>query len=76
MFIGERIETDGIMEVAEITNIVPVKNCDDGDEQWYEVCDTDKTNLAAIIVKDSDGVESSIIINKDTAGIQLLVDLL
>lgn len=78
MFIGERIEDadTGIINVSEIIDVVPVKECDDGDESWYEVCDANQTNLAAIIFRDCDGEKSTMIINKDTAGIQLLVDLL
>lgn len=78
MFIGDKLDANlGIIRLTEIANVVPVKEFDDGKESGFEVVGADKTNLAAIIVKDEDGEESAIIINKeDTAGINNLIDLL
>lgn len=78
MFVGDKLDANlGIIRLTEIANVVPVKEFDDGEESGFEVVDADKTNLAAVIVKDEDGEESIIIINKeDTAGINLLIDLL
>lgn len=78
MFVGDKLDANlGIIRLTEIANVVPVKEFDDGEESGFEVVSADKTNLAAIIVKDEDGKESAIIINKeDTAGINLLIDLL
>lgn len=78
MFIGDKLyENLGIIRLTEIANVVPVKEFDDGEESGFEVVSADKTNLAAIIVKGEDGEESAIIVDKeDTAGIDLLTDLL
>lgn len=78
MFVGDKLDANlSIIRLTEIANVVPVKEFDDGEESGFEVVGADKTNLAAIIVKDEDGEESAIIVDKeDTAGINLLIDLL
>ena len=78
MFIGDRIGMDlAIVKLAEITNVIPVKEFDDGEESGYEVVDAGSTNLMAVNVKDEDGKDIVIIIDKEnTAGINNLIDLL
>lgn len=78
MFIGDRIGMDlDIVKLVEITNVIPVKEFDDGEESGYEVVDAGSTNLMAVNVKDEDGEDIVIIIDKEnTAGINNLIDLL
>lgn len=78
MFIGDRIGMDlAIVKLVEITNVIPVKEFDDGEESGYEVVDAGSTNLMAVNVKDEDGEDIVIIIDKEnTAGINNLIDLL
>lgn len=62
--------------ITTISSVVPVQHKDDGNEEWYEVCDADKTSLMAIVGKDIDGGDIVIIINKETCDTNLLLDLL
>ena len=63
------------VEITKITNIVPVKYCDDGADRWYEVVEPAKSNLVAIIGEDVMGNESIIIIRKESENLGLLLDL-
>lgn len=78
MFIGDKIDMNlAIVKLAEIINVAPVKEFDDGEESGYEVVDAGSTNLMAVNVKDEDGEDIVIIIDKEnTAGINNLIDLL
>lgn len=78
MNIGERIEVEMMMPIAKldkITNLVPVKYCDDGDKQWYEVVDPIKTDFVALIGEDIEGNENIVIINRESENLGLLLDL-
>jgi hypothetical protein len=63
------------IEINEITNLVPVKYCDDGSNQWYEVVEPTETDLVALIGKDIAGNESIVIINRNSENLGLLLDL-
>lgn len=78
MFIGDKIDMNlAIVKLAEIINVAPVKEFDDGEESGYEVVDAGSTNLMAVNVKDENGKDIVIIIDKEnTAGINNLIDLL
>lgn len=78
MFIGDKIDMNlAIVKLAEIINVAPVKEFDDGEESGYEVVDAGSTNLMAVNVKDENGKGIVIIIDKEnTAGINNLIDLL
>lgn len=77
MNIGDKIlVNEQVLEVAEITNIVPVQYKDDGNETWYEVCDTMKSDQRLVVMKNTSGEEINIIINKESESMQLLLDLL
>ena len=79
MNIGDRIIAYYETEIHEIVNVVPVVYKDDGEMQWYEVCDASKTNLVAIVGKakneNDEDVDALFVINKDTCNISLLIDL-
>lgn len=80
MNIGDRIVGHFETQIDNIVHIVPVQYKDDGDMQWYEVCDASKTDLVAIVgqSKDGDGKTIDIInvIKKTSGNIELLTDLL
>lgn len=77
MNIGDKIfvETTA-MTLKEITNVVPVKYRDDGEESWYEVCDATKTTSMAIIGKNNAVEEVIVVIDKETCDTSQLLDLL
>lgn len=76
MNIGEKIGyVVQRIEINKITNLVPVKYCDDGDNQWYEVVDPTETNLVALIGEDIVGNEAIVIINRESENLGLLLDL-
>ena len=77
MNIGDKIlVNEQVSEITEISNIVPVQCKDDGNETWYEVCDTMKSDQRLIVIKNTSGEEINIIINKESESMQLLLDLL
>lgn len=76
MNIGEKIGyVVQRIEINKITNLVPVRYCDDGDNQWYEVVDPTETNLVALIGEDIVGNEAIVIINRESENLGLLLDL-
>lgn len=76
MNIGERIEIPAKrVDINKINNLVPVKYCDDGDSQWYEVVDPMETNFVALIGEGILGDENIVIINKESENLGLLLDL-
>jgi hypothetical protein len=79
MNIGDRVIGHFESQIETITNIVPVQYKDDGDMQWYEVCDASKTDYIAIIGKgkDGEGKEIDVVcVIKKSGNIDLLLDLL
>lgn len=77
MNIGDKIlVNEQVPEVTDITNIIPVQYKDDGNETWYEVCDTMKSDQRLVVMKNTSGEEINIIINKESESMQLLLDLL
>jgi hypothetical protein len=79
MNIGDRIIAHNETQIDTITNIVPVQYKDDGNMQWYEVCDATKTDYIAIVgkCKTIEGKEIDVIcVIKKSENIDLLLDLL
>ena len=80
MNIGDRIIAFYEGQMDKITNVVPVIYKDDGDMQWYEVCDASKTDLVAIVGKgkniNHEDADIIFIINKESCNTNLLLDLL
>lgn len=80
MNIGDKIlVNEQVSEITEISNIVPVRYKDDGNETWYEVCDAMKSDQRLVVMKNTSGEEINIIINKEPESMQsmqLLLDLL
>lgn len=60
--------------ITKINNIVPVKYCDDGDEQWYEVVDPAKSSLVLLYCTDNIGKEVMVVFDKST-NFDILIDL-
>ena len=76
MNIGDKILVESTDSIEEITNILPVKFNDDGEEQWYEVCDATKAEHTAIIGKDKAGIETMAIIRRSEENIDLIADII
>ena len=76
MSIGDKISIELTGNIEEITNILPVVFRDDGEEQWYEVCDSTKAEYVAIIGKDKAGRETMTIIKKSEENIDLITDII
>ena len=80
MNIGDRIVGHFETQIDNIVYIVPVQYKDDGEMQWYEVCEPSKTDLVAIVgqSKNGDGETVDIInvIKKTSVNIDMLTDLL
>lgn len=76
MNIGDKILVESTDSIEEITNILPVVFRDDGEEQWYEICDSTKTEYVAIIGKDKAGRETMTIIKKSEENIDLITDII
>jgi hypothetical protein len=79
MNIGEKIilrNPAEITNIETIENIVPVQYKDDGSDQWYEICDANKTSFILIIGKDNYGDDVLVTINKETCDTSLLLDLI
>ena len=76
MSIGDKISIESTGDIEEITNILPVVFRDDGEEQWYEVCDSTKAEYVAIIGKDKAGRETMTIIKKSEENIDLITDII
>lgn len=74
---GEKINevTVTVINIHKITNLVPVKYYDDGNDQWYEVVDPIETDLVALIGEDIDGNQITVIINRRSDNLDLLLDL-
>lgn len=77
---GDRIIAFWEGQMDRITDVVPVAYKDDGEIQWYEVCDASKTNLMAIVGKGrnigNEEIDVLLVINKETCNTDLLLDLL
>ena len=76
MNIGDKILVESTDSIEEITNILPVKFKDDGDEQWYEICDSTKAEYVAIIGKDKAGRENMTVIKRNEENIDLIADII
>ena len=76
MNIGDKISTESAGSIEEITNILPVVFRDDGEEQWYEVCDATKAKYTAIIGKDKAGRENMTVIKRSEENIDLITDII
>jgi len=76
MNIGDKIlENQQVVKIAKIKNIVPVQYKDDGDNNWYEICDAMKSDQRLVVVEDIVGNEINIIIDKDLESLSILLDL-
>lgn len=79
MNIGDKIVAYNETQIDVITNIVPVQYKDDGDNQWYEVCDASKTDYVAIVGKcktiENEEIDVICVIKK-SGNIDSLIDLL
>ena len=76
MNIGDKISIESTGDIEEITNILPVVFRDDGDEQWYEICDSTKAEYVAIIGKDKAGRENMTVIKRNEENIDLIADII
>lgn len=76
MSIGDKISIESTGSIEEITNILPVVFRDDGEEQWYEVCDATKAEHTAIIGKDKAGRENMTVIKRSEENIDLITDII
>lgn len=79
MNIGDRVIGYNETQIDTIVDIVPVQYKDDGDMQWYEVCDASKTDYIAIIGKgkNNEGKDIDIVnVIKKSGNIDLLLDLI
>ena len=75
--IGHKIfTTNGDMTMVKILDTMPVQYKDNGEEQWYEICEPSKTDLVMIngITKNED--ELSIIIERNEENMNILSDLI
>lgn len=76
MNIGDKIlENQQVVKIAKIKNIVPVQYKDDGDNNWYEICDAMKSDQRLVVVEDIVGNEINVIIDKDLESLSILLDL-
>lgn len=76
MNIGDKIlENQQVVKIAKIKNIVPVQYKDDGDNNWYEICDAMKSDQRLVVVEDIMGNEINVIIDKDLESLSILLDL-
>ena len=80
MNIGDRIVGHFETQIDNIVYVVPVQYKDDGEMQWYEVCDASQTDLVAIIGQstneDGETVDIINVIKKTSVNIDMLTDLL
>lgn len=76
MSIGDKIlVNEQATEITEVLNVVPVLHKDDGDTTWYEVCDATKSDQRLVTMRDISGNEISIIVDKESDTINMLLDL-
>lgn len=81
MRIGDKIDLPStftphlITKITKINDIISVKYCDDGNEQWFEVADPAKSDLVMLKCSDNTGEEVVIVFSKET-NFDMLIDLL
>lgn len=78
MNIGHKIyvANNGDTSMVRILNIVPVQYKDNGEEQWYEICEPSKTDLVMINGVAKNGEDLSIVIEKNERNMDMLSDLI
>ena len=80
MNIGDRVVGHFETQIDNIVYVVPVVYRDDGDMQWYEVCDASKTDLVAIIGQGKNGQGETVdiinVIKKSSVNDSMLLDLI
>lgn len=76
MNIGDKILHKNNATIDKITNIVPVLHRDDGNDEWYEVCEPYKTGIVAILGKDNNNKDVMVIIKRNEDNMNLMLDVL
>lgn len=81
MKVGDKVELPTTFvpyyytRITKINNVIYVKYCDDGDEQWFEVVDPAKADLVMLKCLSNVGEEVVVIFSKET-NFDMLIDLL
>ena len=81
MKIGDKIELPQTFvphcygRITKINDVINVKYCDDGDEQWFEAVDPAKSDLVMLKCSDNVGEEVVVIFSKE-ANFDMLIYLL